>query len=599
MRTVLHLSTDARDHASVGTPVPDNIRMTEYEPQHDHGPENVPGNAQYDGGSAAANDAQTYGGGPSATPPSYGSQPPAYAGQPPAYGGQPPAYASEPAYAPGFGNGDVIVAGPQGKRRLAPVITSVIAVLAIVLAGGGFTAYKLLASKGDQPDKWVPGNAIAYAKIDLDPSASAKVAAWEFEKKFPDAPKIASADDLKDGLLRAIFTPNDGSSDINYDRDIKPWLGDRVGIAAFIDSQGKPQGIGVLSVKDAAKARAGIEKLNASSDPGSGAAYSIQGDYVIIGGTQAIVDEAVAAARKSNIGSNSTYTSDVAHLKGDRVVTGWWDIGATLKAASSILPDNAGSLLMSGGLTGLPDMSKAGRMVMGVRVQPSDVEVEGRVLGSSTTGTLDFKDGDAGATLGELPGGTVAGVALANPEQIVKTELDALKKGVLGAGLQSELDAAGAQLGIALPGDLENLLGSDLALGLNSVPDSESGFGSALLTLLTHPDDVAKALQTAKILAATASADGNLSLTASAQGHTLVLTNDDKPATGKLADDPAFKNALAGMPQKAAVAGFVNLSAILAAQPDAPAAAKHLDGLGFYVGVDATSPVFSLKLTVK
>jgi hypothetical protein len=79
----------------------------------------------------------------------------------------------------------------------------------------------------------------------------------------------------------------------------------------------------------------------------------------------------------------------------------------------------------------------------------------------------------------------------------------------------------------------------------------------------------------------------------------VVLTSNDKPATGKLADDPAFKAALAGLPQQAAVAGFVNLSALLAAQPGAPADAKHLDGLGFYFGTDATSPVFSVKLTVK
>jgi hypothetical protein len=501
----------------------------------------------------------------------------------------------------GYGTGDVILAGPpQRNRRLAPVITSVVVVLAIILAGGGFTAYKLLASKGGQPDKWAPANSMAYIKVDLDPSASAKVAAWEFERKFPDAPKIASADQLKDGLLASVFAA-DTADQINYDTDIKPWLGDRLAIAVYPDAQGKPAVVGILEVKDAAKARAGIEKLNAESDTGDTVGYSMQDGYAILGQNQSSVDAAVAAARKANITSNHNFSSDLAELKGDRVVTAWWDLGATIKAMSTSLPAEAQGLLNSGGLTGLPDLNDLGRVVMGVRVQPSYVALEGRVLGSKTNDTSKaFANGDARGTLGDLPGGTVMGVALANPEQLIKTELATLSSGLLGASLQSELDQAGAQLGIKLPEDAENLLGSGIAAGIDRIPADDPNLDNPFFTVLTHPDDVNSGLHTAKLLTALLGVDGELTLDAKAQGSSVVVTNDDQPGAGKLADDASFKNALSDVPDKSVVAGYLNIGALAtAAGSDAPDAAKHLDGLGFYIGTDSTSPVFGAKLMIK
>ena len=539
----------------------------------------APQHGWYVGGAAADDGGQSYGTYPAHSQPS----------------------PSQPAYGqPGYGTGDVIIAGPPRRdRRLAPVITSVVVVLAIILAGGGFTAYKLLASKGGQPDKWAPANSMAYVKIDLDPSASAKVAAWEFERKFPDAPKIASADQLKDGLLQSIFAA-DTRDQINYDTDVKPWVGDRLGIAVYPDALGKPAVVGILEVKDAAKARAGIEKLNTES--GSHAVgYSIQGGYAIVGQDQASVDAAVAAARQSNITSNHNFSNDLAQLKDDRVVTAWWDAGATLKAMSASLPADARGLLSSGSLTGLPNMNDIGRVVMGVRVQPSYVELEGRILDSKTTdASKAFASGNARATLGDLPGGSVMGVALANPEQLIKTELATLSSGLLGAGLQSELDQASAQLGIKLPDDAENLLGSGIAAGIDRIPADDPDLKNPFFTVLTHQDDVTSGLHTAQLLTSLLGIDGNLTLNAKAQGSNVVITNDDQPGSGKLADDASFKNALSGMPDKSVVAGYLNIGALAtAAGPDAPDAAKHLGGLGFYIGTDSTSPVFGAKLTIK
>ncbi|MGH8890658.1 MAG: DUF3352 domain-containing protein [Acidothermaceae bacterium] len=576
--------------------------MTDHEPRDER--------AQFDGGAAAAGEQpdgdkpaqQPYGQVPQQP---YGQAPQQPDGQAPQLPYQPPAYGQPTPAAPGssmpFGTADILAAGrPQApKRRLAPIVTSVAVVLAIVLGGGAFTAMKLLASSGSQPDKWAPANSIAFAKLDLDPSASAKVAAWEFEQKFPQAPKIANADQLKDGLLSAAFKDAD---QIDYATDVKPWLGDRVAMAVFLDASGKPEPIYILQVKNDAQAKAGLNKIIAAagvSTPTSGdvTAFSIQGGYAVLGENQTVVDDAIAQAKKADISTNANYTSDIAQLKSDRVVTTWWDLGATLKAVSSDLPGQASALLLSGGLTGLPDMTKAGRFVMGLRVQPTYVEMQGRVLGSSASSQL--KDGDAGTALGNLPGGTVAGVALANPEQLVKTELDQLKKGLAGTSMQTEFDQLGAQLGVSIPGDIENLLGSQLAVGVDALPANFQQLGQTFITAMTHPDDLAKAKQTAQILLSNLGPAAGDALKISTQGQLLVGTDDPKVASGKLSESPAYRAALDGMPSQAVAAGYVDLSSIIAAEPDAPSSLAPLQSIGFYYGNDSTSPVFSVRLTVK
>ncbi len=484
--------------------------------------------------------------------------------------------------------GDVLLAGPPRRsRNTAPIVVSVVAVLVIILGAGGFTAFKLLAASGSQPDKWAPANSLFYAKIDLDPSASAKVAAWEFEKKFPDAPKIASADDLKDGLLRAIFTDDTGA-DVNYDTDIKPWLGDRAAIDVFLDSSGQPQPIGILAVKDAGKATAGLQKIAANSSDG-GSAFVVKGSFAIVGDSQEAVDEAVKAASDANITRNDNYKADIDKLKDDRIVTAWWDLGATFKAVGK----QASMLLPASGTMGLAALANA-RIVMGLRVQPDYVEVQGYGVGEPAALA---SSGNAGQALGDLPTGTVAGLSIANPEKLVKNQLTSLQGGLLGAGLQNELDTLGAQLGISLPGDLENLLGSELTVGVTS---QSGGFLSGgMLRLITRPDDAAAGLGTAQKLAGILSQQSGETFTASAQGPRVVITNDSQPASGKLGDSDSFKKALAGMPSSTSAAGYVDLTQIIAATGPRPRDLAPLDSIGFYDARSGDAERFSIRLTVK
>ena len=155
----------------------------------------------------------------------------------------------------------MLAGGPieRPRRNLAAILVSLLAVLAVIGGGVAYVGYHKLASSGAQPDQWAPAASIAYVKIDLDPAASEKIAALRFEQKFPNAPHVTSADQLKDALLSAAF--DRPSSPIDYATDIKPWLGDRVAVALYPDASGAIQPVGILQVKDAAQAQTGLTKL--------------------------------------------------------------------------------------------------------------------------------------------------------------------------------------------------------------------------------------------------------------------------------------------------------------------------------------------------
>jgi hypothetical protein len=506
----------------------------------------------------------------------------------------------QPSWGSGFSSGDLLAGGPveRPRRNITAIIVSIVAVLAVIVGAAGYVGYHKLASSGSQPDQWAPANSIAFVKLDLDPAASEKIAALRFEQKFPDAPHVTSADQLKDALLDDVFNNSSGSDKIDYATDVKPWLGDRVALAVYPDASGSADAVGILAVKDADAAKIGLTKLVQDQGGSAQAAFAIEGDYAIVGQTQAAVDAAVAAARASSITAAGNYSSDIATLKGDRILTGWADLGAVLKLAgkSAALSgvqgmSNLGSLGALGGVGSLATAVK-GRFVFGLQLQPGYADFEGRVIGSDVGG---YHNGGAGSLLGQLPAGSIAGLAVSGLGDVLTQELATLEKSPLvAAGLQTELDGLGTKLGIALPSDAINLLGNEFAAGLDTVPADHA---TAKFTVITEPTDLAKGLATAQKLASSID-QGTAAPTVRAAGSEVIVTNDAQ-ASGSLSDEPAFKTAMSGMPDQVVGAVYVDLAGIWAALPGkVPSDLTHLTGLGGYEAIDGNDLVFDARLTV-
>ncbi|MDQ1486027.1 MAG: hypothetical protein QOJ62_1720 [Actinomycetota bacterium] len=515
---------------------------------------------------------------------------------------------------PGFGLAgqpfglDILGNGPiePTRRRAMPVLVSAVAVVAVIAGGVTYVGFRAASGKGGQPDTWAPANSIAFAKFDLDPSSAQQTAAWQFEQKFPSAPHVSKAGDLKDALLGAAFKKQAGDT-TDFAADVKPWLGDQVAVAVFTDGLMKPVTVEILQVTDAAKAKAGLAKISKDNAAGSTgrppSGYTVEGGYAIIGETQSIVDDAVAAARKSNIGDNATYGSDIATLKGDRIATGWVDLTAVMKLTTAAQGQLAtGGMLLPGGLGGIAGAGAGGtglkgRMVAGLRVEANAVELEGRQIGADLTA---YKNGKAGAMLGELPSGTVFGLAESGLGDIAKQSLAALEKSPqVGGGLLQQITALNNVNGLNLPTDAYNLLGGEFAIGVDDVPAVGGSASTLKVTAISEPVDAAKGLETAQKLAVLASL-GGFPVTASASGSQVVITND-KAASGKLGSDADFKVAMAGMPDQTSAAYYVNLSSFWNSEIGSGVSAdmQHLSGVGMYQGISGADVVFSIRLTVK
>ncbi|MFL6240402.1 MAG: DUF3352 domain-containing protein [Actinomycetes bacterium] len=238
---------------------------------------------------------------------------------------------------------------PQLKKLLAN-IAAIASVIAVVIAGGGaVVAYRTLAGGGPQPEKYAPGSTFAFAKVDLDPSAGEKVAVYRFARKFPAGvtKRLKNSDDLRDRLLRMVFK-NSSDPHIDYDKDIKPWLGARVGVAGFVDAADKPQALGIVAVHDEAEARKSLTRLH---NDNSSFAYDVKNDYALLAQSQDVITSAEHQLAKGNLEKQATFHNDLQRLGGGQIITAWADLDRTQHVAGSLLGDLFGGLL-SGGVSG-------------------------------------------------------------------------------------------------------------------------------------------------------------------------------------------------------------------------------------------------------
>ncbi|MGH3333638.1 MAG: DUF3352 domain-containing protein, partial [Nocardioidaceae bacterium] len=114
----------------------------------------------------------------------------------------------------------------RGKRFL---IGGLVAGLVGGVAFGGIAVGMFLSGGGTQPEDVLPADTIAFARIDLDPSAGQKLNAVRLLDKFPSLD--AKGDDLKATLLEDMF--DDNPFGMKYDTDIAPWIGDRAAVAVL------------------------------------------------------------------------------------------------------------------------------------------------------------------------------------------------------------------------------------------------------------------------------------------------------------------------------------------------------------------------------
>ena len=85
---------------------------------------------------------------------------------------------------------------------------AVAAVVVVALTVAGVAVVNAMGGGGAQPEDVLPANAMAFSKLDLNPSAGQKLAAYQLISKFPKAKEKVTSEDtsIKESIFGSAFT---------------------------------------------------------------------------------------------------------------------------------------------------------------------------------------------------------------------------------------------------------------------------------------------------------------------------------------------------------------------------------------------------------
>jgi hypothetical protein len=422
-------------------------------------------------------------------------------GPPPGMGGPPPGPGAPP-NGPGWTQPEWVGAGgqPPRRRRRGVLFGAIGAAFAIVLGGGAFAAYQYLSGGGPQPAEALPSNTIAYLRIDLDPSASQKVNAIRLLRRVPefeDATGISSdTDDLRELMFDAMV--EDSDCDLSYEDDIKPWIGDRAGLAAVpVDDRVVTVAAVQVSDQQAAKdavdaikecgvsasafdsgavagdvdvASGGAGGLLASSDVVTADDESVDvdfvGDYMLIADDPDALPDIVSDAESSPLSDSGQFQADMDALDGEGFASYWVNVDGFRDAAES----------MGGVPPGQFGMEGAHTTFGAVRAGSDNIEFV-----MQTTSDADIS-ADVDNPISELPDTTLMAASASGGAELIDNywgDVQSMIENFGGPDAYADmLSTVETETSLRLPDDLRTILGDNITLAMDSTGLTPENFGS-------------------------------------------------------------------------------------------------------------------------
>lgn len=515
--------------------------------------------------------------------------------------------------------------GPGSGRRKA--VIAGVGALGLAAIGCGVWAATSFLATGAQPAEALPASTLGYASIDLDPSGGQKVEAIRMLNKFP-AFRDEIGLDTDDDIKRTIFDEGDLAEEcdgLDYAGDIEPWLGDRAAIAAVDLGREEPVPVVVLQVKDADAADAGLATVRDCAGEDAGG-WSIAGEWAVVAETETLADEVVTETESATLADDETYQKWTDEV-GEAGVLNLY----AAPAAGDYLADNVDELgfpfgPMEGEDEILPEQSTTpdlpDEMVEGLRdfegvaatLRFADGGLELESVGDAAAIRQHYLDTDAGDdVLASLPADTAVAIGVGLPDGWAQRLLDQAV-GTLGSGQSQEQMVAQAErwTGLALPEDLETLLGDSTVLAIGGDFDPEA-FESS-------PDGSNVPIGV-KVQGDAAAIEGVLDkvrnrigqpmsepLRSRSEGDVVAIGPSDDYLSkilgnGGLGDSEAFRDVVRE-PETASAIVFVNfdangnwLSALADDDPEAKANLEPLEGFGVSTWQDGDTSHALLRLT--
>ena len=200
------------------------------------------------------------------------------------------------------------VAVPRDRRAVIVVAAVVLVVLVVLIAGSGGQAETPPATGAASV---VPSDALAYIHVSTDESRPAVTSALALAARFPGYAA------LRNSLLDRLGITGPGVA-VNFDSEIRPWLGEQVALAVFDTPTTTAGSLIVAAVANRraadrfiaglpADGSASYEGTTITGHPGAGDTAFV-GHYLVVGHSASIraaID--VAAKRSPSLSENPSY----------------------------------------------------------------------------------------------------------------------------------------------------------------------------------------------------------------------------------------------------------------------------------------------------
>jgi hypothetical protein len=336
----------------------------------------------------------------------------------------------------------------------------------VVACGGG-------AASGDaDPAGAVPANAMLYAEVTVQPEGDLR------EDALDAAGKVLNTDDpeakIREFLSNALA--DEGEGDLDYDRDVKPWLGERAALwlSTRLDDEGDPSGAAVIDVTDGDKAMETIrraskedgEKLTTRSHNGvdydlapNGTAAAVVDDELLVIGAEAEVKASIDAQKGDSLAEADRYKDGVDALDDERLAHFYVELRSLFRLAMQSSPNDADIQTFQQliPIDKLPPVvgsfqANGDRLALDVTVRGDSLKELGPLAGGWS--------GDSTDLVKELPGDAWAAFGTAKYGETLKQTLNAYAGMLGGPAMKRQLQS---QYGIDIDADVLDWIG-DVAL---------------------------------------------------------------------------------------------------------------------------------------
>ena len=463
------------------------------------------------------------------------------------------------------------------------LLTLVLALVAAVAAGCGSSSSG--SGGASDPAAAVPATTPVYLEANVHPDGKLGDDVTAVLKK------VLRTDDPA-AKLKGLFDQSAKDHGVTYDKDVAPWLGDRVGVAVTSFAANKPAFVVVAGSKDDAKARAALTKgrkvvkrsykgVDYSYDAKDQSASAAFGGRAFAG-TESGIRAAIDATKGQSLADANSLRAAREKVASERAGFAYFDVQGLLRlfqqSAGGRDPQIGAALQAVGGQ--LPKTVAAA-----LEADPDLIRVDAVSIGTPK-GTSSGKSGaDA---LGQLPGDAFAAAGFADLGATFERSLKQIGgSGLGGVGVEALMRQFRQQTGLDLRQDLLSWMGD---AGLYVSGNSVSDLHGALVVKSTDPARTRKAIGALQRLAHTMAKNAKVS--------TLSGAGIDRGFSIKSAGSPPIDVVLAGDKFVVAVGGTKALQdAIKPATPlsSAPAFTAAAGKLG-----DGIKPAFFLdaaKLT--